>query len=448
MRHCFHPFLEEHNMLKKRIYTLCFMLLLLMAYFVFTATQQSRAPHRDLQVLMDMYYRLKQSNPNAAEKALSIVLQQDENYLPALREGSQWYLHEKNLARARPLLERLHALLPENSRYAAQLARVILLSLEKGTHRPCRVQAQWALNAMASYLPVYTDASHVVLKDHKVGSVARTHLTIMKTKQSAASVMPTHLGGLQIKALPAPYFSEIFFTPFTQSRFGLTVRPFIARAGVEQGNRFQTKQYVFLRRTDDNRSRNFGQISQIYEDDVQITGVGAQVKPFPSLPVVGFVEAGTAYDLVYRDRDRWRGDLRAGFMYYQNIGCQPAYDDVLNISLNYYGEWYADMIYFSRYQNNVIGGAVTRHRIRALQYKSSVVNVYVVGRALTDTQRVFYNNFAEIGPGIGFVPSNRFNLQLRFEHLQGIYLPAGAIPNPYPKHYTNNVVQLLFYVKL
>ena len=205
---------------------------------------------------------------------------------------------------------------------------------------------------------------------------------------------------------------------------------------------------MFLRRTDDNRSEHLGQVSQIYEDDVQITGVGAQVTPVPGLPVVGFVEAGTAYDLVYRDRDRWRGDLRAGLMYYQNMGCQPSYYARLNVSPRYYSEWYADLVYFSRYQNNVIGGAITRQGVRALQYKSSVLNVYVVGRALTDTQRIFYNNFAEIGPGISFVPSNRFHLQLRFEHLQGMYLPAGAIPNPYRKYYTNNAVQLLFYVKL
>ena len=73
----------------------------------------------------------------------------------------------------------------------------------------------------------------------------------------------------------------------------------------------------------------------------------------------------------------------------------------------------------------------------------------MVGRVLGDTQHVFYNNFAEVGPGIAFVPSNRFNVQLRFEHVKGAYLPASSIPpNPYAKHYTNNFLQLLFYVKI
>lgn len=504
-------------MLRKRIYALCFILSLLTAGFVFTAVIQSRAPHRDLAVLMNMYYRLKQSHPDQAQKALSIALQQDKNYLPALIEGSQWYLHEKNVTCARPLLERLHALLPNNHRYAAQLARLyddegnaplaqpLFLSLHQDNNRPDlnHLQAQMALNAMSSSLPVYTDASQaekpiivapVSESDSRPTASTGVNKTrpdsmgsvrMVETKTEADWAMQqgywydkinkkplayqyfqrathsadkaqalraenalTTLGGMQTKALPTPYFSEMFFTPFTQSRFGLTVRPLIARTGVEQQNRLQTKEYVFLRRTDDSRSENLGQVSQIYEDDVQVTGVGVQVTPVQSLPVVGFVEAGTAYDLVYRNRDRWRGDLRAGFMYYQNFGCKPAYSQHLKIRPDYYSEWYADMIYFSRYQNNVIGGAVTRQGIRALQYKSSLLNVYMVGRALADTRRVFYNNFAEVGPGIAFVPSNRFNLQLRFEHLQGMYIPAGSVPNPYGKYYTNNVVQLLFYVKL
>ena len=96
----------------------------------------------------------------------------------------------------------------------------------------------------------------------------------------------------------------------------------------------------------------------------------------------------------------------------------------------------------------MIGLVKTHQGIRLLQYKSSMVNLYVTGRVLADTKRVFYNNIAEVGPGIAFVPSNRFNLQLRFEHINGVYLPAGAMVNPYSKYYTNQLVQLLFYVKI
>ena len=257
----------------------------------------------------------------------------------------------------------------------------------------------------------------------------------------------TNLSGLQTKGLPTPYFSEVFFNPFTESRFGLTVRPFVARLGVEQNNVLYTKQYVFFRRTDDNKSMNLGQLSQIYEDNVQITGVGGQITPIPGFPLVGFLEAGTAYDLVYRDRERWRGDFRSGLMYYNEFGARPAYFDQLTLSTKYYSDLYGEATYFTRYRN-VIAGVKTHQGIRLLQYHSSMVSLYATGRAITDTQREFYNNFAEIGPGIEWIPTNRLNIKIRLEHVNGVYLPAGATPNPYSQYYTNNLAQLLFYVKV
>lgn len=274
------------------------------------------------------------------------------------------------------------------------------------------------------------------------------HHTQDKALELKAQNALTNLAGLQTKALPPPYFSEVFFTPFVQSRFGLTVEPFIWRLGVEQDNRFRTREYLFFRRVQDGRSANLGELSQIYEDNVQITGMGAQFMPVKRWPIIGFIEAGQAYDLIYMNRDRWRGDLRGGFMYYQERGAPPAYFDQLKIARGVYSTYYGDATYFSRYNNNVIGLARTHQGIRLLQYKSSMVNLYATGRILADTRREFFNNFAEVGPGIAFIPSNRFNVQLRLEHVNGVYLPAGATPNPYDKYYTNNVAQLLFYVRI
>ena len=224
------------------------------------------------------------------------------------------------------------------------------------------------------------------------------------------------------------------------------MRPLVVRFGIEQPVALRTKQYVFLRRTEDNKSRNLGQIPQIYEDNVQITGVGGQITPLKGLPLIGFVEGGVAYDLVYRDRERWRGDFRGGAMYYNEFCTRPAYFDKPTWSTNYYSDLYGEATYFTRY-SNLIAGIKTHQGIRLMQYHSSMVNLYVTGRAITDTQRQFFNNFAEVGPGLEFVPTNRLNVSLRFEHVNGVYLPAGATPNPYTHYYINNLVQLLLYVK-
>ena len=564
-------------MLKKRLYLVICMLLALLVTFVSAALHQAKKIHRDPVVLMNKYYQFKNDNPEAARKSLLIILKQDDSYLPALIEYSQWSIRDNNTQQAIHSLERLHELLPENYTYTFQLgylyymngewqkSQLIYIRLLEHVTGVLKVKAQQALNAMASYLPYYqyhanvemfvvasntaskptnlaplkyvqplsvnkgwndatkqislqmnhyyalkakdqNSAQHfikIVIKKHpnnvqalkEAGflAIAQGHqieainyfsraynLTYQpeiamqlaylydqindkpmafqylklaaqshdKNLSLSAENAMTNLRGLQTKALPRPYYSEIFFDPFYESRFGLTVVPFIWRLGFEQDNRFQTKEYVFLRRTQDNRSANFGQISQIYEDNVQITGVGGQIAPFKRLPIIGYVEVGAAYDLLYQNRNRWRGDLRGGLMYYQDFGKRPAYFDTLKIGHDYYSDWYADATYFSRYNNNIIGLIKTHQGIRLLQYKSSMLNLYMTGRVFGDTRREFFNNYAEVGPGISFIPSNRFNLELRFEHVDGVYLPAGASFNPYGKHYTSQYAQLLFYVKI
>ncbi|MDA9271989.1 tetratricopeptide repeat protein, partial [bacterium] len=549
-------------MFKRRIYILVALLMLVFMVIFFVALRQTKNMHRDPAVLMNKYYRLKTVNPDAAQQALLILLSQDKNYIPAMKEASQWYLRQQDFKQALPMLERLHERLPQRDEYTFQLAylyyqngkwskaRHLFSMLDNKIAGTKKIEAQQALLAMQSYLPFYQfESNHQTVtalpvttplgvpKPQGVGSGLKPedrllnqfyamkknnkasaeksiesinrqyphHLSILKeggflaieqhhpyeaidyfSQAYALTYQPslamqlgylydqvndkptayqyfklatrsddptlalcaenamTNLAGLQTKALPAPYFFEVFFNPFSQTRFGLTVRPLVIRLGVEQDNALHTKQYAFFRRTDDNESMNLGQISQIYEDNVQITGIGGQITPIKGIPIVGFLEAGAAYDLVYRNRAPWRGDLRGGFMYYNEFGTKAAYFDKLTLSTNYYSDLYGDATYFTRYNNNVIAGVKTHQGIRLLQYHSSMLNLYATGRVIADTQRQFYNNIAEIGPGIEFIPTNRFNnVKIRFEHINGVYLPAGATPNPYSQYYTNTLVQLL-----
>lgn len=488
-------------MFKKSIYVVvCLVMLMFIALF-FLSLHQSKNIRREPQELMSKYYRLKITNPAAAQQALLILLSQKKPYLPAINEARLLYSQNQDFEKALRMSKRLDDSVP-NHKTLIQLA---YLDAKKCGHSlgvllPSRpVSAHKEIPKICPF-PAPKPAPLVRIKLNPVDTMANRGFLAIKHNQpyvaidyftrayelthqpnlamqlgylydqvdnkpaaykafKLASRSPepelalraenamTNLAGLQTKALPYPYFSEVFFNPFTQSRFGLTVRPLYIRAGIEQKNSIDTKQYVFLRRTDDNKSENLGQISQIYEDNVQIEGIGAQVTPLKRIPLVGFLEAGVAYDLVYRDRDRWRGDLRGGVMYYDEFCARPAYFEKLTWSSNYYSDVYGDATYFTRY-TNLIAGVKTHQGIRLLQYHSSMVNLYAVGRVIGDTQRLFFNNFAEIGPGIEFIPTNRLNIRFRFEHVDGMYLPAGAIPNPYRLHYVNNMAQLLFYVKI
>ncbi|RUR13719.1 tetratricopeptide repeat protein [Legionella sp. km772] len=656
------------------------------------AREAAHRLHRDPEVLMNRYYLLRQSNPEAANNALLILLQQDKNHVQALEELSQIYLQQHHLAQAKPLLAQLHQLKPEEQAYTFELASLyyeegnwdkaqqLLDELKKGTNWDYKLKAQTLLSQMDSYLPFYqhkalvssisteeqpqasglttillnyfytiqhnepekaaqllslldtltadntaiplemgylslqrkenkqaishflkayalkpnpelalqlaylyasdkqeSEAAQFFLlamtaQDLKIKRAAAKGYAVVNSSQPSPSKLAltqipkthdsllldqfyllkkhnkqaaweliqqiitqypnnltalkeagflaidlkqrndairyfsrayelcyqpdlamqlgylydepngmktistdkywayhyfnlatraadkqlalraqnamTNLSGLQTKVLPPPYFSEVFFDPFSQSRFGITVRPLVGRLGIEHDNRWQSKTYFVFRRTQDNKSENAGQVPQIYEDNVQILGVGEQITPFAAIPLVGFFEAGRAYDLVYRDRNRWRNDVRAGLMYYNEFGAKPAYFEHITANAKYYSTVYGDVTYFSRYKNNIIATVKTHQGLRLWQYHSTMLNVYLSGRVIEDTNRDFFNNIAEVGPGIGFIPSNRYKIELRYEHINGMYLPVGNSTNPYGKYYINNLVQLFFYTKL
>src|ERR1700733_13694639 len=89
---------------------------------VFFAFKQSERIHRNPTVLLNKYYILKKNNPLEAQVALIVILDQDKNNVSALKELSQWYIKNKQPDKSLPLLQRLHALVPENNNYTLQLA--------------------------------------------------------------------------------------------------------------------------------------------------------------------------------------------------------------------------------------------------------------------------------------------------------------------------------------
>ncbi|MFC3909926.1 tetratricopeptide repeat protein [Legionella dresdenensis] len=365
-------------------------------------------------VMFDQYYELKKYDKRAAYQLLKQIIVQYPANLTALKEGGYLAIELK---------------LPNDA--INYFSQAYALSYEPD------------IAMQLGYLYNQVENNYMAYQYFKLaGKSTDTELAL-----KAENAM-TNLAGMQTKVFPKPYFSELFFTPFSQTRFGLTVRPLIARLGIEHEDTLQTKTYLLFRQTDDNKTDVLGQLPQIYEDNVRIMGAGVQITPVKAIPMVAFVETGAAYDLVYRNRNRWRGDLRGGLMYYQDLGARPAYFGRPTLSAKYYGFLYGDATYFSRYDNNVIGTLKTHQGIRLLQYHSSMLNLYMSGRVLQDTNRDFFNNIAEIGPGIGFIPSNRFFLEFRYEYIRGVYLPAGGSVNPYSKYYNNGILQMLFYVKM
>lgn len=270
----------------------------------------------------------------------------------------------------------------------------------------------------------------------------------MKTKLKAEKAM-TNLGGAQFKILPSPFFSEFYSFPFYFSRFDLGVLPIISRTGITLNKKHQVEPYLSIRRTKDDRSGDIqgfliqNSISQIFEDNVAIFAGGFRFKPISKIPLLAFIEIGKAEDLVNRDRPKWRNDVRGGLAYYNTWGVKPTWTPTLEFPWKWRTTLYADAIYYSRYNNNIIGTAWFRPGFRAIRYKSAAFDLYLANYLILDKNHDFFNNIYSIGPGIAFQPTNRVNVVFRFEALQNYYLPVkSSTPNPYGHKYWNNFAMM------
>lgn len=268
-----------------------------------------------------------------------------------------------------------------------------------------------------------------------------THTQDAKDRMTA-ELAKTNLRGAATKILPQPYYLDFTFTPISFSRFHLVVYDTILKLGKVINEKFQWKTYLFYHRTWDNKSGSFGLISQVYTDNVSIVGAGTEITPIPHFPMIAFFQLGKANDLVYRNRSRWRSDLRYGLAYYNEWGMKPSYTFKPELLLHFQGDAYTDIIYFSRFRNT-IATARLRPALKVFRWGSATIDLYYKGFVIQDTLRQFYNNLMEYGPGIAFTPSDRYNVTLRYENLRGHYLPSNTNPlNPYKPNYHNNIFEL------
>lgn len=269
-----------------------------------------------------------------------------------------------------------------------------------------------------------------------------TNTTNMQDRMSA-ELAKINLRGIQTKMLPAPYYAALDYSPIYMSRFKLLIHPIIFRLGRDMNKRFNWKIYLSYRRTSDDRSSTFKQISNIFEDNAAITAAGTQLTPLPFWPqMIVFAELGKSVDLVYRKRSRWRSDFRGGLAFYNEWGRPPEYTFQPTLMLKPNADIYGDAIYYNRYHDGI---ATLRFRpgVKILRYGSASIDLYYRAFIVEDQARQFYNNIMELGPGIAVRFSDRYNIVLRHEATHGRYLPANSPSvNPYSKNYHNAITEL------
>ena len=370
--------------------------------------------------LWNQFYASKNTRPDLALNYINQLLRMHPDDLRTLKEAAYFAMAQKNSDRAIALWKQAWAL-ERNPEYALSIA----------------------------YL--YDSQSNKPKAFHFFDLASQT--SNMNIKYKAEQAM-TNMGGSQFQFLPKPYFAEFYTAPFYFSRFDLGILPTISRAGVTLNEKHNTDAYLSWRRTKDNRSGTIqgliiqNSISQIFEDNVAIYAAGMRTYPWPTIPLQTFLEVGTAQDLIYRFRPEWRSDVRGGLVYYNAWGARPTWTPELKFPLKWVSTLYADTIYYSRYDNNIIGTAWFRPGLRVATFQSASLDMYLANYLVLDKNHEFYNNVYSLGPGIAFRPSNRLNVVFRLESLQGYYIPVNSpTPNPYRSKYYNNLAMMEVYFR-
>lgn len=373
------------------------------------------AAKKESETPLAKFYRLKEKQPEEAYCILLQLIRDEPKNLTALKEMAQVQLARKCKWSALYYFKRSLQLDFCNFDLAMQAA---VVENELGYHKD-------AFHLLTSYL-------HFACKKKERIQLSDTRRNVFRD---------------YAKITCPPYFIEMNYNPIWFGRFLDLVDLMILRAGFRYGKNDRYEFYLKNFSNQDTRSNIQNGLPQILADNVIIISAGARWKPFAkNFPYMAFyVEGGYAYDLLYRNRDRWRPDLRYGV--FLSRDCDPILltPPCLTLRKDHFREIYFDTGYYSRYRN-VIGYARWREGFKVLEWRESHLRLY--GRLFLagDSRGEFFNNFVETGPGVALYPIDLLSLALRYEWIRGDYIKRNSpTPNPYGNRYYDNRLTLEFF---
>lgn len=239
-------------------------------------------------------------------------------------------------------------------------------------------------------------------------------------------------GASAAQARPRAYV-DLYAAPLYSARFRDAIvaaqaqlhRPFAGAA--------RASLYVDAAITKDSRSTG-GNLPAIFSDNAALLGLGFAIQPGRGWVVLR-AEANLAVNLVRSvdHPDRTEPDYRvlvATFRRWES----PARPAFL--------EMYGSAGYYSRYRDNGIGYFQLRggHRFT----RGTPLYGYLRLNLAADVNHDFYNNAAELGPGVEWRAGGPLNLSARAEYLRGVYFGVtGRDPNPYGPSYDDFRVVLV-----
>lgn len=172
--------------------------------------------------------------------------------------------------------------------------------------------------------------------------------------------------------------------------------------------------YVSGQVTRDTASRGYVGLAlpKIYSDNYAVFGAGLRAKLWKRLDL--FAQAGPALNLLDDGKDRTALDVRAGAMFFtETRDCAPPPEKGVRARFLPCAEVYAEGIYVSRFDNDIIGYGRPRAAAGLLLTGPVLWQIVAEGRVGKDTNNDYWNNFADAGGG----PRVRLLAPFRFDLL-------------------------------
>lgn len=361
--------------------------------------------------LWNTFYKIEKTDPQQAEQLLEQLSQKTPNDLRVWKSLTYLRINQKKPEEALSSLVKARALAPQDEQLALQQAYV--------------------LNGLSR-----NDEALVIFKSLQHSSHAETKAT--------AEQAVKNLQGSQSSSESSRYFADIYFSPSYEGRFDLGLFPLKIRAGRYFGEGQQGQAYAFTSINRDTRSSGntnpeiLGSNAVIFDDNAAIAGLGVSYQPWLHMPVRAYAEVGGSYDLIDRDRDKFRESIVAGLAGYQEWTGSSVCDQ--RHCPNGYVDAYGNIASYSRENYAVLAD----FRLRSgLAFANNRVQLYGKLHTINDTAHQYYNNLAEAGPGIAWKPFAHLPIALRVEKLYGKYV--SSTPSDVKDTYNNTRVELTIY---
>ncbi|WP_445403734.1 tetratricopeptide repeat protein [Acinetobacter vivianii] len=244
---------------------------------------------------------------------------------------------------------------------------------------------------------------------------------------------------LSVSAVPST-FKDVYFAPSYESRYDDFIFPLKMRYGKNLDNgRAQVYGFVNLNR--DTKSKG-GVRPEIIDENAVTVGVGANYQPWQSIPVRAYLEVGGSYDLIDRNRDKFRESVVGGVTGYQEWYANPAVEQ-RTIWNDYFTDLYGNVASYSREDYNVIADLRLRSGFNVYRGEAGTVQAYGKLHTLADSEGENYNNLFEYGAGVAWQPFNYVPVKLRVERLYGRYFKDALADGT--DTYNNTRTELVFY---